>query len=51
MKLGFWQQLAINSGLNAVTAIIATGKLSAYQKELAQDMVAKGQAFLATFNK
>jgi hypothetical protein len=51
MKLGIWQQIVISSGLNAVTALIATGKLSPVQKDLAADLVSKGQAFLATFNK
>ena len=51
MKLNFWQQFAINSGLNALVALVATGKLAPEQKVLAGELISKGQEFLATFNK
>ena len=51
MKLNFWQQFAINSGLNALVALVATGKLATEQKILAGELISKGQEFLATFNK
>lgn len=51
MKLSFWQQFAINTGLTAFQALIATGRLSPEQKLLASSVVANGQALLATFGK